>query len=87
MLRDKKDTEEMAQEGVSGCSDVLVSQLRAAVNGTVVAPGDAAYDEARTVFVGGINRRPAAIIRAADGADVVHVVSPGARHGAGTGRP
>src|SRR6266545_191988 len=63
MLRDKKD------------NDVLISQLRAAINGAVIAPGDAAYDEARTVFVGGIDRRPAAIIRAADAADVVQVVS------------
>src|SRR5262245_11782934 len=63
MLRDKKD------------NDVLVSQLRAALTGAVIAPGDAAYDEARTVFLGSIDRRPAAIIRAADAADVVQVVS------------
>src|SRR5262245_53472619 len=75
MLRDKKDTEVMAQEGVSGRNDVLVSQLRAALNGAVIAPGDAAYDQARTVFLGSIDRRPAAIIRAADAADVVQVVS------------
>ncbi len=63
MLRDKKD------------NDVLISQLRAAINGAVIAPGDATYDEARTVFLGSIDRRPAAIIRAADAADVVQVVS------------
>src|SRR5262245_66389319 len=75
MLRDKKNKEVMGQEGVSGRNDVLVSQLRAALNGAVIAPSDAAYDEARTVFLGGIDRRPAAIIRAADAADVVQVVA------------
>jgi FAD/FMN-containing dehydrogenase len=41
----------------------------------VIAPGDAGYDEARTVFIGGIDRRPAAIVRVADANDVAHVVS------------
>jgi FAD/FMN-containing dehydrogenase len=66
MLHDKKDNDR---------NDVLVSQLRAVLNGAVIGPGDAAYDEARTVFLGSIDRRPAAIIRAADAADVVQVVS------------
>jgi FAD/FMN-containing dehydrogenase len=41
----------------------------------VIAPGDAGYDEARTVFLGGIDRRPAVIVRVADAADVSRVVS------------
>jgi FAD/FMN-containing dehydrogenase len=41
----------------------------------VIAPGDPEYDAARTVFYGGINRRPAVIIRAADATDVAQVVS------------
>ena len=33
------------------------------------------YDEARTVFSGGIDRRPAVIVRVADATDVARVVS------------
>ena len=52
-----------------------IPQLRAALNGRVIAPDDAGYDEARTVFYGGIDRRPAVIVRVADATDVAHVVS------------
>ncbi|MGQ0600947.1 MAG: FAD-binding oxidoreductase [Anaerolineales bacterium] len=55
--------------------DVLIRQLRAALKGRVIAPDDAGYDEARTVFLGGIDRRPAVIVRVADAADVSRVVS------------
>jgi FAD/FMN-containing dehydrogenase len=50
------------------------TQLRALVKGSVIAPGDAGYDQARTPFYGGIDRRPAAIVRAASVDDVVQVV-------------
>jgi FAD/FMN-containing dehydrogenase len=59
-------------------SDTLplaLSQLRDVLNGRVIVPGDAVYDKARTVFYGGFDRRPAAIVRAADAADVARVVS------------
>jgi FAD/FMN-containing dehydrogenase len=55
------------------------SELHALFNGRVIAPGDAGYEEARTVFYGGIDRRPAAIVRAEDAGDVSRVVSL-ARH-------
>jgi FAD/FMN-containing dehydrogenase len=51
-----------------------IPQLRADLNGKVVAPGDTDYDEARTVFYGGIDRRPAMIVRAADSDDVSRVI-------------
>jgi len=51
-----------------------IPDLRAAVTGLVIAPDDADYDAARTVFVGGVDRRPAVIVRVADAADVAHVI-------------
>jgi FAD/FMN-containing dehydrogenase len=40
-----------------------------------VAPGEQGYDEGRTVFYGGFDRRPAAIVRAADTEDVSRVIT------------
>jgi FAD/FMN-containing dehydrogenase len=56
-------------------TSLSIPKLRAVLNGRVIAPGDAGYDEARTVFLGGIDRRPAVIVRVADAADVSRVVS------------
>ncbi len=56
-------------------STLSIAQLRAELKGQVIAPDDAAYDAARTVFVGGIDRRPAAIVRVADAEDVSRVVA------------
>src|SRR5690606_41497157 len=52
-----------------------VSQLRTAVRGRVITPDDSDYDAARALFYGGIDRRPAVIVRAADARDVAPVVS------------
>ncbi len=41
----------------------------------MIAPGDPGYDQARTVFVGGFDQRPAVIVRVADAADVARVVA------------
>lgn len=51
-----------------------VPKLRAAVAGDVIIPGDDGYDRARMIFPGGIDRRPAVIVRAATDADVSRVV-------------
>jgi FAD/FMN-containing dehydrogenase len=56
-------------------TSISIPQLRAALNGRVIAPGDAGYDEARSVFYGGIDRRPVVIVRAADATEVPVVVS------------
>ncbi|MFE7167491.1 FAD-binding oxidoreductase [Streptomyces sp. NPDC057616] len=51
-----------------------LTALREDLTGDVFAPGDAGYDEARTVFNAMIDRRPAAIAQCADEADVVRSV-------------
>ena len=58
-------------------SAVTIQDLRAGLKGRVIAPGDPDYDEARTVFVGGIDRRPALIARPTDAADVARVGNGG----------
>jgi FAD/FMN-containing dehydrogenase len=53
---------------------IAIPELRTAVHGAVIAPDDPGYDEARTVFIGGIDRRPAVIVRVADASDVATVI-------------
>lgn len=50
------------------------SQLRRAVRGTVVFPGEAAYDEARKVWNGMIDKRPAAVVFCSTAEDVIAAV-------------
>jgi FAD/FMN-containing dehydrogenase len=54
---------------------VSISRLRKDIAGRVIGPEDPGYDEARTVFYGGFDRRPAAIVRVADERDVSRTVS------------
>jgi FAD/FMN-containing dehydrogenase len=61
-------------EHVTTATDISISDLRAGLNGTVIAPDDPGYDDARRVFFTGFDRRPAAIVHAADAADVSRVV-------------
>jgi FAD/FMN-containing dehydrogenase len=63
------------QQQASNLTTLSIPKLRAEFNGQVIAPGDPGYDEARTVFYGGIDRRPAIIIRAKDASDVSRVIS------------
>jgi FAD/FMN-containing dehydrogenase len=51
-----------------------IDQLRSALRGRVITPDDADYDELRQVAAGAIDRRPAAIARPVDAADVARVV-------------
>jgi len=44
-------------------------------HGQVIASGDSDYDQARTVFYGGIDRRPAVIIRVKDADEVARVLA------------
>jgi FAD/FMN-containing dehydrogenase len=56
-------------------SDIPIANLRANLNGTVIAPDDPGYDDARRVFFTGFDRRPAAIVRVADASDVSRTVN------------
>jgi FAD/FMN-containing dehydrogenase len=53
----------------------VIQRLRADLRGQVIGPADADYDEARALFVGGFDRRPAVIARAADADEVSRIVS------------
>jgi FAD/FMN-containing dehydrogenase len=59
----------------SKATSISIPKLRAEFNGRVIAPGDPEYDQARTVFYGGIDHKPAVIIRVKDANDVSRVVA------------
>ena len=55
--------------------DISISDLRTDLNGEVIGPDDAAYDERRVVFNGMIDRKPALIARCTGADDVARVVT------------
>ena len=81
----------------STVDEASVQALRAAFRGEIIAPGDPAYDEARRVYNGAVDRRPALVCRPVDAGDVRAAlefgrqaalpiaVRGGGRHGAGFG--
>jgi FAD/FMN-containing dehydrogenase len=54
-----------------------LADLKAGLRGTVIERGDPAYDEARALYNGMIDKRPLAIARCADAADVIAAVNFG----------
>lgn len=55
-------------------NDTDLEGLKTALRGQFVGPGEAAYDEARTIWNAMIDRRPGAVARCAGAADVVRAV-------------
>jgi FAD/FMN-containing dehydrogenase len=54
---------------------ISLPRLRADFDGRVIAPDDPGYDQARGVFYGSFDRRPALIVRPTDAAEVAAVVA------------
>ncbi len=52
----------------------IASSLRTNFNGRLISPDDTGYDEARTLFYGGLDGRPAAIIRAGSAGDIAAAI-------------
>ena len=52
----------------------LARDLRAGLSGRVVEPADRDFDALRTVFPGGVDRRPALIVRPRTATDVQHTI-------------
>ncbi len=57
------------------------ADLAAALRGELVTPGDDAYDAARAVYNGMIDKRPAAVARCRDAADVTAAIAFARTHG------
>jgi FAD/FMN-containing dehydrogenase len=62
-------------------TDENVTSLASTIRGATIQPGDDQYEEARHVYNGMIDRRPRAIVRAADTADVITAVNFAAERG------
>jgi FAD/FMN-containing dehydrogenase len=69
----KTNSESLQQETKS--SALSISQLRTDFKDRVIAPGDAEYDRARTLFYGGMDRHPAVIIRVRGADEIARVIS------------
>jgi FAD/FMN-containing dehydrogenase len=61
-------------------TDLNFDELAAGVRGALTLPSDPGYDEARAVYNGAVDRRPAAIVRCADVADVIACVNFAREH-------
>lgn len=72
-------TDTRSRVAVSTARAVL--QLKDQVRGQILSPEDSGYDAARRTFYGGIDRRPAVIVKVADDEDVVSVVRFAAQNG------
>lgn len=65
---------------VGALGDEAIGGLIAAIDGEVVLPDDEAYDAARDVWNGLVNRYPGLLVRAADSADVARAIEFAREH-------
>ena len=62
-------------------SSGALDALRGGLRGGLSLPGEAGYDEARTIWNAMIDKRPAAVVRAVGASDVIQTVRLAAQHG------
>ena len=62
-------------------SPEALGALRGGLRGSLCLPGEAGYDEARTLWNAMIDKRPAAVVRALGASDVIQTVRLAAQHG------
>src|SRR5262245_12958973 len=58
----------------------ILDTLKSTLRGPLCLPGEGGYDEARTLWNGMIDKRPAAVVRAAGAGDVLATVRLAAKH-------
>jgi FAD/FMN-containing dehydrogenase len=64
----------VTETAISEVATTDLERLRDSLHGPLILPGDEGYDEARTIWNGAIDRRPAAVARCTGVADVVAAV-------------
>jgi FAD/FMN-containing dehydrogenase len=78
MMEDLRVTTNIGAEAVLG--EVVVEAFRADLRGQLLRAGEDGYEEARRVYNGMIDRRPALIARCAGVADVIHCINSARAH-------
>ena len=73
MTDDRQDTQRLPL--AKPLDQAAIQVLSSKVRGQLIRPENDGYDEARTVFYGGFDRYPAAIVQAEDATDVSRVVA------------
>lgn len=68
------------ESGTALIGAVSLEALRSALRGEIVLPGEAGYDEARTVWNAMIDRRPAMVVRCLGPSDVIQAVRFASEH-------
>ncbi len=67
-------------QAVSALDKTVAASFKASLRGELIQPEDERYDEARKVYNGMIDKRPAFIARCVDAADVIAAVNFGREH-------
>ncbi len=70
----------IAQNSATALDKARVEEFRAQLRGTLILPGDAAYEEAHKVYNGMIDKHPGLIARCVDAADVIASVNFAREH-------